>query len=83
LVFFQKLEYKFLGFGGTSLFGATQPATQSTSIFGSTPSTFGAAQPTQPTTMFGSTLTGTTQMGTTIKFEAVPGQGKLNHFVVF
>jgi hypothetical protein len=33
--------------------------------------------------MFGSTLTGTTQMGTTIKFEAVPGQGKLNHFVVF
>ena len=64
-----------IGFGGTSLFGATP---QSTSIFGSTPSTFGAAQPTQTPNIFGSTLTGTNQMGTTIKFEPVSGQGKLN-----
>ena len=67
---------KILGFGGTSLFGATQPAAQPTSIFGSTTSTFGTAQPAQPTTMFGSALTGATQVGTTVKFEAFIGQGK-------
>jgi hypothetical protein len=30
--------------------------------------------------MFGSTLTGTTQIGTTVKFEAVSGQGEINLF---
>ena len=57
------------------MFGATQPAAQTTSIFGSTPSTFGAAQPAQTTTMFGSSLTGAAQIGTTVKFEPVSGQG--------
>ena len=65
-----------IAFGGTSLFGTTQPPTQPTSIFGSTASTFGTAQPAQTTNIFGSTSTGTTQMGTTIKFEPVAGQGK-------
>jgi hypothetical protein len=64
-----------LGFGGTSLFGATQPAAQPTSIFGPTTSTFGATQPAPTPSMFGSTLTTTTQIGTTVKFEAVAGQG--------
>jgi len=58
------------------LFGATQPAAQPTSIFGATQPTFGAAQPTQPAGMFGSTLTGANQIGTTVKFEAVAAQGK-------
>jgi hypothetical protein len=66
-----------LGFGGTSLFGATQQAAQPTSIFGSTTSTFGATQPTpQQPSMFGSTLAGAVQVGTTAKFDAVAGQGK-------
>ncbi|CAF3653893.1 unnamed protein product [Adineta steineri] len=62
------------GFGGSSLFGGAQPTTQPTSIFGATQSTFGAAQPAQPASIFGSGLTGTTQVGTTVKFEAVAGQ---------
>ena len=43
-------------------------------------STFGATQPTQTTNIFGSTLTGATQMGTTVKYDAVAGQGKINKF---
>lgn len=71
---------KLVGFGGTSLFGATQPAPQTNSIFGATTSTFGATQPAQQTTnIFGSTLTGVAQTGTTVKFEAVAGQGKANY----
>jgi hypothetical protein len=31
--------------------------------------------------MFGAALTGATQVGTTVKFEAVAGQGKRNHFI--
>ena len=66
-----------VGFGGTSLFGSTQPAAQPTSIFGSTASTFGAAQPAQTNSIFGSTVTGAAQVGTTIKFEPLAAQGKL------
>jgi hypothetical protein len=73
--FFFLISIIIVGFGGTSLFGATQPAAQPTSIFGSTTSTFGATQPAQTTNIFGSTLTGTTPMGTTVKFEPVAGQG--------
>ncbi len=72
-----------IGFGGTSLFGATQPTAQPTSIFGSTQSTFGATQPAQTTNIFGATLTGTTQIGTTFKYDAVPGQGKINKIFFF
>ncbi|CAM4813455.1 unnamed protein product [Rotaria magnacalcarata] len=64
----------YVGFGGTSLFGSTQPAAQPTSIFGSTPSTFGTAQPAQANSIFGSSVTGAAQMGTTVKFEPVAGQ---------
>ncbi|CAF4824363.1 unnamed protein product, partial [Rotaria socialis] len=64
----------YVGFGGTSLFGSTQPAAQPTSIFGSTPSTFGTAQPAQTNSIFGSSVTGAAQMGTTVKFEPVAGQ---------
>jgi hypothetical protein len=64
-----------LGFGGTTLFGAAQPTAQPTSIFGGSTSTFGAQQPTQAAPLFGASLPTTTQMGTTVKFEAVSGQG--------
>lgn len=56
------------------MFGATQPTAQTTSIFGSNTSTFGAAQPAQPASIFGSTLGATAQTGTTVKFEPVAGQ---------
>lgn len=79
-MFFSIFKFLFLGFGGGSLFGATQPAAQPASIFGATTSTFGAAQPTQTSHMFGSTLTGTPQIGTTVKYDAVAGQGKINQF---
>ncbi|CAF1295275.1 unnamed protein product, partial [Adineta ricciae] len=62
------------GFGGTSLFGASQPAAQPTSIFGAPQPTFGSAQPTQTTGMFGASLGAATQGGTTVKFEAVSAQ---------
>jgi hypothetical protein len=58
------------------MFGATQPTAQPASIFGSTGTTFGAVQPAQTTNMFGSQLSGPAQLGTTVKFEAVAGQGK-------
>lgn len=58
------------------MFGATQPSPQATSIFGSTPSTFGAAQPSQAPSIFGSTVAPAAQMGTTVKFEPAGGQGK-------
>lgn len=63
------------GFGGTSLFGATQPAAQTTSLFGATQPAFGAAQPAQATNIFGAPVGAATQVGTTVKFEAVAGQG--------
>ena len=63
------------------MFGASQPAAQPTSIFGAPQSTFGSAQPTQTTGMFGAPLGAATQGGTTVKFEAVSAQGKL--FVFF
>lgn len=58
------------------MFGGNTTTTQPTSIFGSTPSTFGATPAaTTTTTMFGATAT-PAQPGTTVKFEPVSGQGE-------